>query len=379
MQKKIPYLIIFTFLLFAQHIRADSIQIETDQLLVRSGPGTEYEVIGHVDQGEQYERADEDGDWIAIAFNNETGWVHSQYTSIIGNESNSHEGTDPENAQGELEDESEGEGEGDQPNTGNTYPFNQIVKVDVVNIREEPTVQSAIIGELRKRQTVSIIASIDENWVEIETDDLTGFMPASIVGLNAVDNNSSMRSLSNKRIVIDPGHGGVDVGAISQSEHYESEYTLYTAQILANQLERLGASVQLTRDDDFYYALTPRSVFANYYDADVFLSLHYNSEPQYPTANGINTFYRDDRDQALADIVHAAILEETGANDRGVASGNYLVLRHARRPGLLLELGFLSNAEEELQIQSFAYQNEISRGIISGLQQYFSNQTRLEN
>lgn len=177
--------------------------------------------------------------------------------------------------------------------------------------------------------------------------------------------------LSGKVIVIDPGHGGRDVGAIGSSDSYESNHTLRTAHLLQAELERYGANVFLTRENDRYLSLTTRSSYANLKHADVFLSLHYNSIPEHPQVKGIDTYYYSERDKRLAEYVHAGILEFTNMEDRGVKQEDLQVLRTNHRPALLLELGFISNEAEEKRIQTKPFLEAMSRGISKGLLHYF--------
>ncbi|GAE94129.1 N-acetylmuramoyl-L-alanine amidase [Gracilibacillus boraciitolerans JCM 21714] len=188
---------------------------------------------------------------------------------------------------------------------------------------------------------------------------------------NATEITVQTNGISGKRIVIDPGHGGRDVGAIGASEGFESYYTLDTALVMKQVLEDYGAEVYLTRNQDRYNPLTSRVTFANLYQADVFLSVHYNSTPEYPSAQGMDTFYFSERDQQLASYIHEGLIASTDARDRGVTQRDLQVLRTNHRPSLLLELGFLSNETEENRIQSRVYLEAMSRGVVNGLQQYF--------
>lgn len=353
-------LIILVSLLFQSTSYAKTVQIKADDLLVRSGPGTEYELIGHVNQGEDYSLVEQTDEWLAIDFNGETGWVSQQYATVTDqtNDSSSVKTETPTN-QSEI----------DQQAELSNQSFD--IPVDVVHLRSQATTQSDILTVLTEGEAVTIIEQ-EQDWLKISVGDTEGFIPAWLLDFKEPV-IESQTSLNSKVIVLDPGHGGSDVGAISITDRYEKDFALSTAKHLKYQLEMLGATVYLTRADDFYYALSPRSVLANYHAADVFLSIHYNSEPQYPSANGINTYYRKDADQGLADAVHKGILEKTNANDRGVLSGDYRVLRASKRPSLLLELGFLSNQAEEKLIQTPDYQDQISRGIILGLENYFKN------
>ena len=353
-------LLLLTSLLFQSTSYAKTVQIEADDLLVRSGPGTEYELIGHVNQGEDYSLVEQTDEWLAIDFNGETGWVSQQYATVTDqkNDSSSIETETPTNQTGT-----------DQQADLSNQAFN--IPVDRVHLRSQATTQSEILTTLTEGETVTIIEQAGD-WLQIIWQDTEGFIPSWLLDFQE-PMIESQTSLKNKVIVIDPGHGGYDVGAISVTDRYEKDYSLSTAKHLEYQLEMLGATVYLTRSDDFYYALSPRSILANYHGADVFLSIHYNSEPQYPSANGLNTFYREKSDLNLANAVHQGLLEKTNANDRGVLSDDYRVLRVSKQPSLLLELGFLSNEAEEKLIKTPDYQDQISRGIILGLENYFKN------
>lgn len=347
-------------LFFSQPTLAQTIYIEVDDLLVRSGPGTSYDLIGHVNEGETYPFIDEDGDWFAISYENQTGWVSSEYASKTDQ-------TDFE--QNKLEQDATDE---DISQVDLSDPEFKI-PVETLHLRADATTESDILSVLTKGEQVTIIAE-ENQWLLVETHDNEGYIPAWLLNFDEDIKDKGPASLLDKVIVIDPGHGGYDVGAISITDEYEKDYALFTAKLLKTQLEREGANVYLTRDADTHFALSARATLANYLVADVFLSIHYNSEPQYPYANGINTFYRNPRDRQLADDVHEGLLDATGANDREVRVDDFQVLRVSKQPSLLLELGFLSNEEEEQKIKSYDYQNKISQGIIQGLQSYFTNQ-----
>lgn len=338
---------------------AKVVSIDVDELRVRTGPSTAHELIGHVNQGEQYTFLDETDEWIAINYNGGTGWVSRDYVTINDDQTV----TIPSNSDTTSDDTN------NQNNISSTSDFK--IPVDKLHLREAATTESEILSILTKGDSVVVIEQSND-WVKVNFQDTEGYIPSWILN-EQIKINLNQTPLRNKVIVIDPGHGGYDVGAISVHNNYEKNFALNTAKHLQDQLELLGAKVHLTRSDDYYYALTPRAILANYHGADVFLSIHYNSEPQYPSANGINTYYRKSADLALAEFVHQGILETTKANDRGVLTGDYLVLRNSKRPSLLLELGFLSNESEEMLIQSPGYQDDISRGIIIGLENYFYN------
>lgn len=173
-------------------------------------------------------------------------------------------------------------------------------------------------------------------------------------------------------IVIDPGHGGKDPGTTSQSTKVqEKELALRTGLLLQEELVNRGYQVTMTRDSDWYPELRDRSGLANELDADVFLSIHYNSASN--SASGIETFaYNTSDNTQLAEPIQRALIASTGATNRGVKNGNRLiVLNTTKVPAALLELGFLSNATEAKRVLDSAYQQTMVKAIANGLDAYF--------
>lgn len=170
-------------------------------------------------------------------------------------------------------------------------------------------------------------------------------------------------------IVLDPGHGGKDSGAEGQHT-VEKKLTLQTAKQLEKTLSNLGATVYLTRDSDKFVSLKTRAAFAEEKNADLFISIHYNSSPS-EEPHGITTFYYHEEDsKLLATTIHYSLVDETKAYDRGVLFGDYLVLRDNSVPSVLLELGFLSNMKEAEEINSSSYQEKLVKGISEGIITY---------
>lgn len=273
---------------------------------------------------------------------------------------------------------------------------------DNLNVRAGPGTEHEVVHQVNSHETYSILEETEE-WVKIVLDDGEGWVHKDFIEKttttdvpstaiqdvedsekdeNSMDdvNLSTEKqdevypySLAEKVIVLDPGHGGRDVGAIGVSNNVESDYTLKTVHVLKRMLEDHGATVFVTRDSDRYVPLTSRSTLSNMENADVFISIHYNSTPEHPSAGGIGTYYYNERDELLANYVQEGLIEHTSFRDRGINQADLQVLRINHRPGLLLELGFISNEEEERTIQSNAFLNASSRGIVQGLYRYFAH------
>ncbi len=197
-----------------------------------------------------------------------------------------------------------------------------------------------------------------------------------------VVNYRTTGGIGGKIIVLDPGHGGSDPGAIGPTGLQEKQVTLPIAEYLKSILEAKGAKVILTRttDVDVYGPhasgvdeLQARVNVANGNQADAFISIHINSFSN-PNVGGIATYYFDGSDQSkkLAASVQEQIAEHSGFNgDRGIQPGNLYVLRHSLMPSILVELGFISNPKEEGHLKEATTQKDFANELAKGLEVYF--------
>jgi len=220
------------------------------------------------------------------------------------------------------------------------------------------------------------------------------------------------------KIVLDPGHGGKDPGAVGYTKkNYEKTIALDIALKLKERLEKdLDVEVILTRDKDEFVSLQERTEIANSNGADLFVSIHINAHNS-SKAHGIEVYYLstaktdearavealensvvydyeggeeavkkyDDLAFILADMAQNEHLEEsyqqsvklqnylvdeTGAYDRGVKQANFYVLRGAFMPAVLLELGYITNKEEEKKLVKSNYQNTLIDAIFKGIRDF---------
>lgn len=177
-------------------------------------------------------------------------------------------------------------------------------------------------------------------------------------------------------IVIDPGHGGYDMGACARFCE-EKDICLRTGLMLRKNLEQMGYHVIMTRTRDEFIPLKKRAEIANTNRSQVLVSLHFNSAKN-ESANGIEIFYspkaepwRLKRSKMLAQTVLAKMLSQTGANSRGVKTGNFCVIRDTHMPAILIEGGFITNEAELKQINDDRYLSKIASAIADALDIYF--------
>lgn len=177
---------------------------------------------------------------------------------------------------------------------------------------------------------------------------------------------------STYRIVLDPGHGGEDVGAIGASGSCEKDFTLNVALKAKQLLEQDSRiKVEMTREDDRHISQKSRyrSKFANDVKADLFVSIHGNAFSD-SDATGTETFYHRRKSRSFAQAIHKHIVAATGFPDRHVQKGNFFVIKDTKMPSVLLEIGFLTNPDEESVMLSEEFQDQIAEAIVAGIEDY---------
>lgn len=180
-------------------------------------------------------------------------------------------------------------------------------------------------------------------------------------------------------IILDPGHGGHDIGtqSISKPRYQEKSLNLVTAQFVKSFLEQLGYQVLMTREIDKFVSLEKRAQIANEKKPTVFVSIHYNSAPS-AQAQGIEVFYykekknRSFRSKKLAQAVLKNVVTQTKAKSRGVKQGNYAVIRETTMPAVLIEGGFVTNETELQNLKDPTYLKKLAWGIVRGIEEYLN-------
>ena len=217
------------------------------------------------------------------------------------------------------------------------------------------------------------------------------------------------------KIVIDPGHGGRDPGAIGPRGTYEKNVVLGIAKYLRDYLvNNLGVEVLMTRDSDKFIELKERTAFANRNQAKLFISIHANSNP-HKSLRGVSTYFLgpDKSDEArevaqfensvikyenksnysdmtneqfilsagaqtmytkeseyLAGIIQETIMENCGLQNRGVRQANFYVLWGASMPNVLIETAFISNKKEEKLLRTKSFQKKLAYSIFVSIKKF---------
>lgn len=178
-----------------------------------------------------------------------------------------------------------------------------------------------------------------------------------------------------RRIFLDAGHGGSDPGAVGPGGTYEKQITLAVTLRLRELLEQAGAEVIMARTDDRFVDLRPRAQAANGAQAEIFISIHANSALS-STAAGTETYYwtNHPRSLQLARAVHSQLVRALGLPDRQVRQNDYVILREAQMPAVLVELAFLSNPAEERLLLNPDFQQRAAIAIQDGIFNYFEQE-----
>lgn len=187
-------------------------------------------------------------------------------------------------------------------------------------------------------------------------------------------------------VMLDPGHGGYDPGAISSQGVYEKAINLQIAQKIKEMLRPSGIEVFLTREEDIDYApngvkgktsrkkidLNRRIDIANKAKADVFVSLHVNATAT-GQDSGAETFYhyKSEAGKGLAELIQQELIKIPGMNRRIAKPGDFYVIENTSMPAVIVEMGYLSSIKEQKKLQQSWYQEQLSRAIAKGIANYF--------
>ncbi|WP_349407988.1 SH3 domain-containing protein [Pseudalkalibacillus sp. SCS-8] len=395
--------------------------VSATSLNIRSGPGTNHSVVGSLRKGDKVDVLQRKEGWSQIQYNQLKGWVAERY--LTNGPPKTASPIQPKKAkvtvsilnvrnQGSLQgkivgqltkgttvtivetknnwayiesDQTKGwtaswflqEIDNENTNSSENEPFVALLH-DGTNLRSGPSTSHPVIHRGDMGDQFPLVAKVGD-WYKIRLENnkeayVAGWI-VSVAGssLPGVSHPTVGDHLRGKTIVLDPGHGGHDSGAVGVAYgSLEKDLNLKVGLAVAAKLQAAGAKVILTRTDHRYVSLHHRVTLSHMHNADAFISLHFNSST-FPSARGINSFYYSKtKDTKLATSIQDEIVRQTGLSDRGVLFGNYQVLRTNNRPSVLLELGFLSNSQEEHYIRTSTYMDKSAHGIYRGLAQYFS-------
>lgn len=208
-------------------------------------------------------------------------------------------------------------------------------------------------------------------------------------------------------VILDPGHGGADSGAVAQGM-VEKDLNLDVARRVAQALRLRGVVVRMTREDDRFVSLAGRVTMGNAAAGAIFVSIHFNDSPASAAATGIETYYSQTREtgpasrwmwasllggapgrpgeaapadcvresERLAHCIQGALVAGTAAADRGIKERALYVTRRVLAPAVLVEGGFVSHPAEARRLGDPEYRRHLAKFIADGILNYLATPTR---
>ncbi len=235
-----------------------------------------------------------------------------------------------------------------------------------------------VLGCIGALIIVAVISLSDAADISVASMDLPEGLTSVDTGSDAEETQQDPVALEGRRILLDPGHGGFDPGAIGGSGVYESDLNLAVAQYLETELAALGAEVVMTRTTDDglgttqLESLAERRRIIEESGSDIVVSIHMNEFKDSPDISGPLVLFMPGSDQGriLAESVQGCLNTALGANGSARSESLY-VLKSGNQPCVLVECGYLSNTQEEQLLQQADYQQKTAKAICDGVTQYF--------
>ncbi len=352
-------------------------------LNLRDTPSATGNILLTIPGGTTIKLTDQKGDWYQTTYQSTTGWVSANYVALISkNSSVSNAATNTYT---------------DLSLNGTVYilggtgiiSFNtqNIIEGKAAskyqdNLREFPPLPS----EIKENETPSRGGDVIDDPADAEDDpaDTATYDPATEVLIDPYQGIPA-NALSGKTIMVDPGHGGKDTGAIGSNGSYEKNNNLAIALALNNILKQAGAKVILTRDKDI--SLCPATNYSETEDLqgrvdlaennniDLFISIHNNSFDNHDV-QGTETYFSESNPQQaesikLANCIQTSLISTLKTNNRGVKEAGYYVLRNTTMPSVLIETAYISNPYEEARLQNETFRKNVATAIFHGIYNYY--------
>lgn len=278
----------------------------------------------------------------------------------------------------------------------NDQDFRSVIKgssVENSKIYLMPRVGLRYSIPLDSRDTVKVYTGTDARTIKIAFNspskaikrqptiaDTPTTLPTKVKNVDKDNDKVEMPKITPRKngervVVIDPGHGGKDYGAIRAGIN-EKDITLDVSKLVAAMLRAKGYKVYMSHDTDKFVPLQGIVDIAEEVKPDLFVSIHVNSSNG-TEATGIETHYYHEYSIGLAKSVHNALMAQvTTTKDRGLFKSRFYVINHTTMPAILVEIGFISNDNERAELVSEKRKQATARGITNGIINYYKQQQK---
>jgi N-acetylmuramoyl-L-alanine amidase len=219
-----------------------------------------------------------------------------------------------------------------------------------------------LVVEMREEQAYTVFSDRDDLIIAV------GPQPWAL----PLSEYQAAEQLKGKRIVVDPGHGGEDIGAPAvfgppPRGPFEKDIVLDIGQRLAKLLAAEGAEVTMTREDDTYITLQERAALANRLRADAFISIHCDSCDNPNTLSGTSVYYDHAHSARFAQLVQGELTAALGTRNKGVRNANFAVIRRTQGPGILVETAYINHEQDRARLIHPNFRERAARAIARGL------------
>lgn len=179
------------------------------------------------------------------------------------------------------------------------------------------------------------------------------------------------KPLSGIILLLDPAHGGEDIGAIGQEDIFEKDIVLEISKQMSKFLKQLGAEVLFTREEDEYLSLSKRRNISDERRIDFFITISLNSFPN-SSINGCEIYhYRGDKDShALSKYIMDSLVEDLNIVDRGVKTADFYLLKEVKNSAMEIFVDYITNPKQEKNFMDNNYIESIAQAIVKGIVKY---------
>lgn len=331
--------------------------VTVNEANIRQSANTAAQVLGTAKSGEKVTVLYQANGWSQVLVNNSVGWMRNDTIKLTNETASTVQTNDGSNAQ------------------VSQAAIKTVTTKQTAYLRSSPSDEASAVTALSANTTLTYLETTGQ-WYYVQTKSgQKGYVASWLVSLSANDTAAKTipTKLSEATIMLDPGHGGSDSGAIANNgTSFEKTYTLETAKLVVAALRAAGAKVIMTRTSDTFVDLGPRADMANKDGVDAYISIHFDSAPTANQASGFTTYYYNPKkDLGLAKSLSTALGQALPLTNKGVSYGNFEVLRDNDEPAVLLELGYINNDTDYKEIKSANYQQQAANAITQGLLKYF--------
>lgn len=348
------------------------IEVIAEQGVARTGASTNHSRLTPLPKGTRASVTAKEGDWLRLDYG---GWIKAEETRILPTN------VPPSTIIRSITSRQVGNStevifplqnpvpiaiqQSDQTFTLSLY--NTIAETDTIRFDDNPWIKRLDWYQTQPTQVDYIFKfKSPQQWgydVRYEGSNL-------ILIFNHPPKLSNTNNLEGVTILLDPGHGGEELGALGSTGYPEKDVNLVVSQLLAQNLRNLGAQVYLTREDDIFLSLGDRQKIINKLKPTLAFSIHYNALPDGGNAEktqGVSTFWYHPQAHDLAVFMHNYLTEKLNRSSAGVFWNNLALTRPHTAPSVLLELGFMINPDEFEWITNPQAQQKLATTIAEGI------------